>query len=138
MQYRVQFTDGSDKVVREMQADAGSAANAFLLVADNDWPPDAVGCACSTGTGASLPCPSPRCRRHDVAVRWPVGSSALWASTMPGRWWYRYLRASSRDLRVGRPPSCPANDASRTAGVDVDRSFPIATADGAVVGKAAG
>jgi hypothetical protein len=42
VQYRVQFIDGSDKVVREVQADAGSAANAFLLVADNDWPPDAV------------------------------------------------------------------------------------------------
>ncbi len=58
MQYRVQFIDGSDKVVREMQADAGSAANAFLLVADNDWPPNAV--RVSTGTGASLPCPSPQ------------------------------------------------------------------------------
>jgi hypothetical protein len=42
VQYRVQFTDGSDKAVREVQADTGSAANAFVLVADNDWPPDAV------------------------------------------------------------------------------------------------
>ena len=39
MLYRVQFIDGWDKVVREMQADARSAANAFLLVADNEWPP---------------------------------------------------------------------------------------------------
>ena len=42
MQYRVQFIDGSDKVVSEVQANAGSAANAFLLVADNEWPPDVV------------------------------------------------------------------------------------------------
>jgi hypothetical protein len=42
VQYLVQFIDGSDKVAREVHADAGSAANAFVLVADNDWPPDAV------------------------------------------------------------------------------------------------
>jgi endonuclease YncB( thermonuclease family) len=37
VQYRVQFIDASDKVVRETQAEARSAANAFLLVADNDF-----------------------------------------------------------------------------------------------------
>jgi hypothetical protein len=42
MQYRVQFLDGSNEVVREVQADARKAANAFLLVANEPWPPHVV------------------------------------------------------------------------------------------------
>ena len=42
MHYRVQFLDGSNKVVSEIQAEAGSAADAFLLVADMDWPTQVV------------------------------------------------------------------------------------------------
>jgi hypothetical protein len=34
MQYPVQFLDGSSEVVRQAQADARTAANAFLLVAN--------------------------------------------------------------------------------------------------------
>jgi len=47
MQYRVQFLDGSNEVVREAQADARTAANAFLLVAN-----ERSGCARSIGLGA--------------------------------------------------------------------------------------
>jgi hypothetical protein len=35
MQYRVQFLDGSDKVVRELQADAKSGVLPLLMT----WPP---------------------------------------------------------------------------------------------------
>ena len=42
MQYRVQFLDGLDNVLREMQADARSAAIAFLRGASIAWPPDAI------------------------------------------------------------------------------------------------
>ena len=52
MQYRLQFLDGLDNVLREMQADARSAGIAFLRGASIAWPPDAIRCACSTGVGA--------------------------------------------------------------------------------------
>jgi len=42
MQYRVQFLDGSNEVVREVESDARTAANAFLLVANEPWPLHAV------------------------------------------------------------------------------------------------
>jgi hypothetical protein len=42
MQYRVQFLDSLDKVLREMQADARSAGTAFLREASVAWPPHAI------------------------------------------------------------------------------------------------
>ena len=42
MQYRVQFLDGLDNVLREMQADARSAGIAFLRGASIAWPSDAI------------------------------------------------------------------------------------------------
>jgi hypothetical protein len=42
MQYRIQFCEGSANVIRELSADVRSAASAFELVADIDWPPRAV------------------------------------------------------------------------------------------------
>jgi hypothetical protein len=42
MQFRVQFLDGSARVIREMFADARNAVGAIGLVADVDWPPRAV------------------------------------------------------------------------------------------------
>ena len=42
MQYRVQFLDSLDNVLREMQADARSAGTAFLRGASIAWPPQAI------------------------------------------------------------------------------------------------
>jgi hypothetical protein len=42
MQFRIQFLDGSARVIRELHADARNAAGAIALVADIDWPPRAV------------------------------------------------------------------------------------------------
>ena len=42
MQYRIQFLDGAAAVISELIADADSAAGAIALVADIDWPPQAV------------------------------------------------------------------------------------------------
>ena len=42
MQYRVQFLNGLDNVLPEMQADARSAGIAFLRGASIAWPSDAI------------------------------------------------------------------------------------------------
>ncbi len=42
MQYRVQFLDGLNNILREMRADARSAGTAFLRGASTAWPPDAI------------------------------------------------------------------------------------------------
>ena len=42
MQYRIQFLDARADVIRELTADARSAAHALSLVVDIDWPPGAV------------------------------------------------------------------------------------------------
>jgi hypothetical protein len=42
MRYRIEFLDGANTVVRMMHIEAGSPANAFLLVVEKDWPPDAI------------------------------------------------------------------------------------------------
>ena len=42
MQYRVQFLDSLDNVLREMRADARSAGTAFLRGANIAWPPYAI------------------------------------------------------------------------------------------------
>ena len=42
MRYRVQFLDASAQVIRELFADARSAAGVVELVAEMDWPPHAV------------------------------------------------------------------------------------------------
>jgi hypothetical protein len=42
MQFRIQFLDGSARVIRELHADARNAASAIELVRDMDWPPRAV------------------------------------------------------------------------------------------------
>ena len=42
MQFRVQFLDGSARVIRELHADARNAVGAIGLVRDMDWPPRAV------------------------------------------------------------------------------------------------
>ncbi len=42
MQYRIEFFDDANTVVRVMHAEARSPANAFLLVVEKDWPPDAL------------------------------------------------------------------------------------------------
>jgi hypothetical protein len=42
VQYRIQFLDRSAEVIRELFADARSAASASELVADMDWPPRAI------------------------------------------------------------------------------------------------
>jgi hypothetical protein len=42
MQFRVQFLDGSARVLRELFADTRNAVGAIGLVADVDWPPRAV------------------------------------------------------------------------------------------------
>ncbi len=42
MQYRVQFLDKLDNVLREMQADAQSAGLAFLRAGSDVWPPPAI------------------------------------------------------------------------------------------------
>ena len=42
MQFRVQFLDGSARVIRELHADARNTTRAIELVRDVDWPPRAV------------------------------------------------------------------------------------------------
>jgi len=42
MQFRIQFLDGSARVIHELYADARNAVGAVALVADVDWPPRAV------------------------------------------------------------------------------------------------
>ncbi len=42
MQYQIEFLDDANAVVRVMSAEAGSPANAFLLVVEDDWPAEAV------------------------------------------------------------------------------------------------
>ncbi len=42
MQYRVQFLDKLDNVLREMNADAQSAGRAFLCAGGDVWPPHAI------------------------------------------------------------------------------------------------
>ena len=42
MRFRIQFLDGSARVIRELHADARNAARAIELVRDVDWPPRAV------------------------------------------------------------------------------------------------
>jgi hypothetical protein len=42
MKYRIEFLDAVNSVVRVIDAEAGSRANAFLLVVESDWPPDAL------------------------------------------------------------------------------------------------
>jgi hypothetical protein len=42
MQFRIQFFDGSARIIREVHADARNAANAIGLLRDMDWPPRAV------------------------------------------------------------------------------------------------
>ena len=42
MQFRIQFLDGSGRLIRELYADARNAAGAIALVADLEWPPHAV------------------------------------------------------------------------------------------------
>ncbi len=42
MQYRVQFLDSLDNVVRETHAEARSAGTAFLRGASTVWPPHAI------------------------------------------------------------------------------------------------
>jgi len=41
-QYRMQFLDGSATVIPELIADARNAAGAIELIANIDWPPNAV------------------------------------------------------------------------------------------------
>jgi hypothetical protein len=40
MQYRIEFLDAANSVVRLMHAESGSRANALLFVVESDWPPD--------------------------------------------------------------------------------------------------
>ena len=42
MQYRIEFLDGSAKVIREWSANAQNVAGAIELMVDADWPPRAV------------------------------------------------------------------------------------------------
>jgi hypothetical protein len=42
MQFRIEFPDGSARVIRELFADARNAVGAIELVRDIDWPPRAV------------------------------------------------------------------------------------------------
>jgi hypothetical protein len=42
MQFRIQFLDGSARVIRELFADARNAVGAIELVRNLDWPPRAV------------------------------------------------------------------------------------------------
>ena len=42
MQYRIEFLDAANLVVRVMHAQGRSPANAFLLVVEKDWPSDAL------------------------------------------------------------------------------------------------
>ena len=42
MQFRIQFLDGSARVIRELAANARNAVGAIALVVDIDWPPRAV------------------------------------------------------------------------------------------------
>ena len=42
MQYRIEFLNEANSIVREVHAEAGSRSIAFLLVAEKDWPPDAM------------------------------------------------------------------------------------------------
>lgn len=41
-QYRIEFFEGSNIVVRETHVFAGSPADAFLLVTATDWPPHTI------------------------------------------------------------------------------------------------
>ena len=51
MQFRIQFLDRSATVVRELAAEAQSAACAFELIAGSDWPPDVVSVQVLDGDG---------------------------------------------------------------------------------------
>lgn len=42
MQYRVQFLDSLDNVLREIQAEGRSAGTAFVRGASTVWPPHAI------------------------------------------------------------------------------------------------
>jgi hypothetical protein len=42
LQYRIEFLDDANKVVRVTHAEASCPANAFLVAVEKDWPPDAV------------------------------------------------------------------------------------------------
>jgi len=42
MQFRIQFLDGSARLIRELHADARNAVSAIELVRDMDWPRRAV------------------------------------------------------------------------------------------------
>jgi hypothetical protein len=42
MQFRIEFLDGSARVIRELFANARNAAGAIALIVDMDWPPRAI------------------------------------------------------------------------------------------------
>ncbi len=61
LQYRVQFLDGSVKVIREWSANARNVARAIELIVDADWPPRAVTVRVLDAYG----------RRSSFVWRWP-------------------------------------------------------------------
>jgi hypothetical protein len=42
MQYRIEFLNEANSIVREVHSEAGSRTKAFLLAVEKDWPPDAM------------------------------------------------------------------------------------------------
>ena len=56
MQFRIQFLDGAAIVIRELTADAWSAASAFGLVVANEWPLEAVSIRVLDAEGREVHC----------------------------------------------------------------------------------
>ena len=54
MRYQNQFLDRSSNVIRELFADARSAAAAIALFVDMDWPPHAVSIRVLDGEGREV------------------------------------------------------------------------------------
>ena len=42
MQYRIEFLNEANSIVREVHSEASSRTKAFLLAVEKDWPPDAM------------------------------------------------------------------------------------------------
>ena len=67
MQYRIEFLDEANSIVRVMHAEAGSRGMALLLVVEKDWPLDALTARVVDDHGRRGPSDSKPQARHSPA-----------------------------------------------------------------------
>ena len=109
MQYRIEFLDNENRIVRVMHAEARSNAIALLLVIEKSWPPDAATARAIDRHGRCGPSVSrPQAKsRPQRAPR--IYSLLLLGRTKAGDWRLRKFTQKQKALDIAqRPQSWPA------------------------------